>query len=412
MISENAYVWICLPGQTAPVIGGVVHWDGQRYWFRYAKSYLANAAAIALNIPGLPLGELTDAPYPFDADLNGPLRDASPDAWGRNILLREYAKQQPGREPGEIDFLLGAGPDRIGALDVTDTPHHYIPRTTRAAPLADLLQATDLIDRGQPLPATLDAALNHGTSVGGARPKALLNDGTQHWIAKFSSSRDYVDMVGIEAGAMQLAAEAGLQVAPVRLETVLNKKVLLVRRFDRTATPHGTTKRHMLSALTLLGLDEYAVRHGHASYLALADLLRKYAADFQRDGLELFRRMVFNMLIGNIDDHARNHACFWDGHQLTLTPAYDLCPQPRTGLSADQAMIAGDMGRQASLANAVSQCHRFGVRPDDAQAHIDALVTLVRNRWQDLFREAGVPPNDLQYLAQATILSPALFYSL
>lgn len=414
MISEEAYVWIYLPGECAPVVCGIVAFDGTEHVFRYGKSYLERNNAIALSPPGCPLGELTDAPIPLDDELNSALRDASPDAWGRNVMIREYANA-PGRKEsdlGEIDFLLRAGPDRIGALDITDSPKEYKPKESHAAPLVDLLAAADRIDQGKRLDPHLDAALNHGTSVGGARPKALLHQNGEYWIAKFSSAKDANDMIGIEAGGMALAKMAGIDVADTQVVKALNKRVILVRRFDREVTANGVHRRHMLSALTLLNLDEYAVRQGYSSYLSLADILRQHGRDFARDGAELFRRMVFNILIGNIDDHARNHACFWDGEFLDLTPAYDVCPQPRTGMTSDQAMTVGDWGRKSNLQNALSACERFGLDAESAKAIIEEMESIVRENWVSVFTSAGTPEADLTYLSQATILSESIHYPL
>ena len=414
MISEEAFLWFYLPGETEPVVCGVIAFNGYEYVFRYARSYLERSDAIPLAPPGRPLGELTDDEYVLDAELNSAIRDASPDAWGRSVMLREFANT-PGRkqsELGEIDFLLRAGPDRIGALDATSDPRCYAPKKSHASPLEDLLEAADRIDRGMALDPHLDAALNHGTSVGGARPKALLHQGGEYWIAKFSSSRDSADMVGIEAGGLQLARRAGLNVAETRIVEALNKRVILVRRFDRAVSPQGVQRRHMVSAMTLLNLDEYAVRAGYSSYLELADVLRQYARHFREDGAELFRRMVFNILIGNVDDHARNHACFWDGRWLDLTPAYDVCPQPRAGISADQAMVVGEWGRKANVRNALSEYSRFGLEMDEADEIVNQMVDVVRKYWRAIFAEAGTPDGDLDYLSQATILSESVSYDL
>ena len=414
MISDEAYLWLYLPGETEPVVCGIVAFNGQEHVFRYARSYLQRDNAIPLAPPNCTLGSLDDDEHILDDELNSVIRDASPDAWGRNIILREHANAQDrhNNEPGEIDFLLGAGPDRIGALDATDTPTHYLPKTSHAAPLAELLEAADRIDQGKPLDDRLDAALNHGTSVGGARPKALLHENDDFWIAKFSSSRDATDMVGIERGGMALAELAGINAAETRIVESLNKRVILVRRFDREVTPQGIHRRHMISAMTLLGLDEYAIRAGYASYLDLADILRQYARDFRSDGAELFNRMVLNILIGNVDDHARNHACFWDGEFLDLTPAYDICPQPRTGLSADQAMVVGRWGRPSNLQNAVSASERFGLGPNEAREIAEAMTATVRNNWETVFADSGVPEGDRRYLSRATLLSDSVFHEL
>ncbi len=419
MISEKAYIWIFLPGQTEPVVCGVVAWDGAEYVFRYGKSYLARADAIPLSIPGCPLGELTGDPQALDKELSGALRDAAPDAWGRRLIQREVAKkigpngQTNERAEGmldEIDYLLGAGPDRIGALDTSDTPVVYLPSHRPMSPLEDALEAAEKMQRGEKLDEKLDAALNHGTSIGGARPKVLLHQHDDFWVAKFSSSSDTVNMIAAECGAMKLAIQCGLNAAEAQVLKVAGKDVLLVRRFDREVNTSGAaTRRHMLSAMTLLDLDEYAVRAGEASYLELADLLRQYARDFQRDGRELFRRMVFNILIGNIDDHARNHACFWDGRFLDLTPAYDICPQPRLGYSADLAMTVGHHGRSARLENALSLAERFGLADDEAAKTIDAMRHIVEANWKDVFSAAGMQAGDIDFLEKATILSTSIF---
>ncbi|AFT69550.1 HipA-like protein family [Alloalcanivorax dieselolei B5] len=416
MISDKAYIWVFLPGLTEPVVCGVVAWDGVEYVFRYGKSYLARPDAMPLSIPGRPLGELTGDPYTLENELSGALRDAAPDAWGRRIIQREIAKtiaqaNSPREsEPGEIDYLLGAGSDRIGALDTSESPHVYSPLPRHTSPLEDALKAAEKMERGEELDEKLDAALNHGTSIGGARPKVLFQQDGDFWVAKFSSSSDTLNMIAAEAGAMKLAARAGLNVADVDMLKVAGKDILLVRRFDRQTATNGTvTRRHMLSAMTLLDLDEYAVRAGHASYLELADLLRKYARNFERDGRELFQRMVFNILIGNTDDHARNHACFWDGHVLDLTPAYDVCPQPRLGYSADLAMVVGDQGRAANLKNALSQAERFGLGDNEAAECTNALRRTVEASWKAEFSMAGMDAGDIEYLARATLLSPSIF---
>lgn len=414
MISDEAYLWCYLPGETEPVVCGIVAFDGQEHVFRYARSYLQLDNAIPLAPPNCTLGSLDGEEHILDDELNSVIRDASPDAWGRNVMLREHANA-PGRsenELGEIDFLLRAGPDRIGALDATDSPNQYRPKESHAAPLEELLEAADLIDQGKPLDTHLDDALNHGTSVGGARPKALLHENEEFWIAKFSSSRDSADMVGIECGGMALAKLVGINVAETQIVESLNKRVILVRRFDRVVTPQGIHRRHMISAMTLLGLDEYAVRAGYSSYLELADMLRQYARDFYSDGEELFRRMVLNILIGNVDDHARNHACFWDGEFLDLTPAYDVCPQPRTGMSAYQAMIVGRWGRHSNLQNAISECERFGLAFAEATEILEQMTATIRDSWQKVLADSGVPEGDCRYLSQATMLSESVFHEL
>ena len=219
----------------------------------------------------------------------------------------------------ELTFMLWSGSDRTGALDFQASPGDYVPREADNETLDRLFDAADRVDRGLSLAPDLTEALQHGTAIGGARPKALIRDGDTKYVAKLSSSTDTYSVVKAEFIAMRLAGLVGLNVAPVRLVRPMNKDALLIRRFDREPAENGWTRRAMVSALTLLGLDE--------RFTAPAETLR-----------ELFARLVFNILVGNTDDHARNHTAFWDGDGLTLTPAYDICPQSRTGREVSQAM--------------------------------------------------------------------------
>lgn len=196
-------------------------------------------------------------------------------------------------------------------------------------------------------------ALLHGTSIGGARPKATLLVDGRHWVAKFSSTTDQFRVVRWEAATLTLARAAGITVPRHRLEQVNARDVLLVERFDRETSDRGVHRHLTLSALTLLDLDD--TEAPLASYPDLSEVLLRYARDARRDRAELFRRMVFNILVGNEDDHAKNHACLWDGSGLRLTPAYDLVPQRRAGMEGRQAMIVGELGpggRASTLANA------------------------------------------------------------
>ncbi|CAN0585884.1 unnamed protein product, partial [Laminaria digitata] len=210
----------------------------------------------------------------------------------------------------------------------------YVPRSVQAATLEELLTAAEKVERGIPLTPELDQALFHGSSLGGARPKAMIEEDEKKLIAKFSSSSDTYNVVKAEFIAMRLAAKAGLNVAPVRLAHVAGKDVLLVERFDRLHIGDAWQRKAMVSALTIFGLDEMMARY--ASYADLTEVIRHRFSQPKDTLRELFGRLVFNILCGNTDDHARNHAAFWDGKSLHLTPAYDICPQSRTGNEASQ----------------------------------------------------------------------------
>lgn len=380
--ADEAYVWVWLPGALEPVVAGRIFRDGARLSFLYGRSYLARAEAIPLSLPELPLQAGVITPLPGLA-IPGVLRDAAPDAWGRRVILnRLLGRQARGADAGQIDeltYLLESGSDRVGALDFQASATGYTPRTAPGATLGELSASAERVEAGVPLTPELDLALHHGSSLGGARPKAFVDDATRRYVAKFGATGDIQNVVKAEFVAMRLAAEAGLHVAPVTLARAAGKDVLLVERFDRVAMPSGWARRGMVSALTLLELDEMMARY--ASYETLAEIIRHRFADPRATLRELFARLVFNLLSGNTDDHARNHAAFWDGQALALTPAYDICPQPRTGGEATQAMLITGGRRDSRLVTCVAAAPVFLLDAGAARAIIDAQIALIRARF-------------------------------
>src|SRR5258708_36499059 len=204
------------------------------------------------------------------------IRDAAPDAWGRRIIInRKFGAQGRNVDPGNVDeltFLLESGSDRIGALDFQTSSANYLAREGAEVSLRELLNAAALVEKGVPLPAELDRVLLQGSSIGGARPKAMIASGNKKFVAKFSSQNDLYGVVKAEYIAMRLAAEVGLNVAPVSLERAAGKDVLLIERFDRVKVEGGWSRKAMVSALTLLELAELIARH--ASYEQLATVIQ------------------------------------------------------------------------------------------------------------------------------------------
>jgi len=401
-MTSEAFVWIWLPDAVKPVLCGKLQEDAGELQFFYGKSYLEKSDVISLDIRELPLE--SGVFRPRVGEMHSVIRDAAPDAWGRRVLL--YLLEQDNIT--ELDYLLNAGSDRIGALVIQKSSDHYQIQETQAATLDQLVEAADLIDNGQPLPDALASALLHGSSVGGARPKALLYDNQSSWIAKFSSTTDHYPVVRSELAAMWLASQCNVQVPAVRGLESMGKDVLLVERFDRIRTETGMKRRFMISGLTALQLHE--TESLLASYLDLAGFIRRYAKDAGKDNSQLFRRMLFNILIGNNDDHARNHAFFWDGARYELTPAYDICPMLRTGLTANQAMIVGKQGRSSTLKNALSEAGLFGITKEDAIIVKNELIDKIETLWAEASDYAGLTKVQSDLLRRATVLSPGIFY--
>lgn len=406
----SAFTWIWLPDAIEPVVCGRIDLVDGINRFTYGKSYLARPNAVPVWLPELPLVDSVIVP---DAPLviAGALRDAAPDQWGRRVVLnRQFQRRGRDVDTGELDelnYLLLSGSDRIGALDFQASATEYVPRLQREATLEELLNAADAVERGVPLSSELDEALRHGTSIGGARPKAQLVDGNRKLIAKFSSSRDTHNVVHAEYLAMQLARIVGLQVAEVGLAKAEGKDVLLVERFDRVWNGSGFLRKLMVSSLTIQGLDENGARY--ASYPAVADVLRHRGADPKGDLRELWSRMLFNILVGNTDDHARNHACFWDGKTVRLTPAYDIDPRPRLGREANQAMAVNQGDRRALIATALASAGHFGLRSDDAIAMAQRQIELIRAHFRSVATEAGLSVDLQNLLAGRAFLNPYVF---
>lgn len=404
--ATEAFVWMWLPGATEPVVVGRLDQDGERLLFTYGASYRRRKSAIPIYEPELPLQEGVIAPI-NDLTMASCIRDGSPDAWGRRVIINRLTGKKPDAagvpEISELVFLLQSGSDRIGALDFQASATEYVPRLAAQASLDELMEAAALIEKGVPLTPALDQALNHGTSIGGARPKVLIDDGTKKFIAKFSAANDTYSVVKAEFIAMKLAAACGLNAAPVSMARTAHKDVLLIERFDRTHTKDGWTRKAMVSALTMLGLDEMMARY--ASYEDLAELIRHRFTDPKDTLKELYGRICFNVLCGNTDDHARNHAAFWDGKMLTLTPAYDICPQVRTGNEATQAMLIKGAGRASTLATLISAAPDYHLKETDAAALIEHQITTIAKHWQGVCDEADLSPVDRKLFAGRQFLN-------
>jgi len=201
---------------------------------------------------------------------------------------------------------------------------------------------------------------------------------------------------------------AGLRVAPVCLERAANKEVLLIERFDRVKTAQGWQRKAMVSALTLLGLDELMARY--ASYEDLAEIIRHRFVEPIATLEELFSRLTFNILCGNNDDHARNHAAFWDGKHLSLTPAYDICPQNRAGNETSQAMLIKGNNRMSRLAVCMDAAAQFLLSPHAAQAIIDQQIQSIRDNWKTVCEEASLSTVDRELLWGRQFLNPYVFF--
>ncbi len=401
---KEAFVWVWLPGAEEPVVAGRLDVVGDVIAFTYGRSYLGRNEQIALYLPELPLrrGRI----MPLVGTIAGCIADAGPDAWGQRVILN-HRVGRGGEDTAELSpltYLLDSGSDRIGAFDFQASAAEYVPRSrgeAQLSELASLAKSARRVEEGIPLSPALDQALLHGSSVGGARPKVLLRDGNRRLIAKFSSTTDTFAVAKAEFVGMELARRAGIKAAKVELTEALGRDVLLVERFDR---PPSGGRRAQVSALTILGLDEWGARA--ASYEALADQIRGRFTGPKATLRELFSRLTFNILSGNTDDHARNHAAFWDGAELTLTPAYDICPLPRAGGEASQAMAIGRDGyRLSQVAACVARASTYLLTEEEAREVVDRQVETIETGWDEVCDLARLSEVDRRRLWRGAFLN-------
>jgi serine/threonine-protein kinase HipA len=406
----EAFVWVWLPGETKPVVAGRLYAMGDQLQFNYGRSYLARNNAISLYEPELPLRA---GALPLTTGLRMPncLRDAAPDAWGRRVIInRKFGKSGKDIDAAELDeltYLLESGSDRVGALDFQFSAKTYVAREASTASLEELQNAAALVEKGVPLTPDLERALLHGSSIGGARPKSLITSKNKKFIAKFSSQNDLYNVVKAEFVAMRLAEKAGLTAASVSLERAAGKEVILIERFDRQKADDGWHRRAMVSALTILELDELMARY--ASYEDLATIIRHRFVSPKDTLKELYGRMVFNILCGNTDDHARNHAAFWNGNELSLTPAYDVCPQSRSGGEATQAMLILGDERKSQLSLCLKAAPLFLLDVGQATEIAAHQIKAIKKFWREVCDAAALTEVDRNLMWRRQFLNAFAF---
>ena len=414
MTSEGeAYVYIQLPGTLDTVPAALLRVqtlpDGTQIGrFRYGDRYLQRQEAVALDPFQLPLDKIV---YEFTQlkGIPGAVRDAGPDAWGRRVI--EHKLERGAGDLQEIDYLLHGPQDGAGYLSFGLKAEPPAPKRqyNRTHQLAELIAATQAIAEGRPVAAHMLEQLDPGTSMGGARPKATIEDAQCLWLGKFPAKDDRFNLQRIEFATLDLARRCGLNVTQARLQTAGDADVLMLQRFDRDYTDKGYLRFGLVSGLTVLDCGDSHLDRERWSYPLLADNLRRWSDKPEADCAELFRRMVFNAAVTNNDDHPRNHALLRRQKGWRLSPAYDLVPAPAVSLERrDLALAVGHYGRTASIYNLVSQAGRFGLSAEDARSEIDRLVDVLR-QWRETFFACGVSAQDVNTITPA-ILPECFFF--
>jgi serine/threonine-protein kinase HipA len=407
--ATECFVYITLPGHTEAVTAGrfvlTKSRDGTPLGrFVYGKSYLARNDAVEIDPVELKLSNETYETTRLGG-LFGALRDAAPDSWGRRVIEKRSGKTLL----GELDYLLESPDDRAGVLSFGPGLEPPAPRRmfNKTLDLGKFQKIADDIVRHEIDCNNADAIqvqelMLIGTSMGGARPKTVVEDEQGLWIAKFNRADDRWNYAKVEHAMLVLARKCGISAADSRIVQVGGKDVLLVRRFDRFKTESGYARARMISGLTLLqaGEDE----RDRWSYISMAEEIRRLVANPSRDAPELFRRMYFNALISNIDDHPRNHALIAKEREWNLSPAYDLTPSPVIAQERrDLAMTCGDESRFACASNMLSQHMRFLLGPVDAKTIVESMRQQVSDTWYEVVRAEGVSEKDAEAIRGAFV---------
>lgn len=354
----------------------------------YDPAWIASPQGFALS-EDLPLQTGLMLPAERDAAA-GAVDDARPDQWGERVIR---LIQRPARL-SLLEYLYFAGDDRFGALGVSLQADAYAPAATAAMPtfdgLADMHQAVQRVMAGETVNEQQRRLLQPGVSMGGARPKSLMQIEGASWVVKFSEGGE-LDSPLIEHASMQLARRCGIHVADTLALPLPQGHAVTVRRFDRV----GTQRLHVQSAHVALRAAGEAM-----GYPELAQLIRRlgHPDQVRAQQQELFKRMVFNILIDNTDDHEKNHALVRasDGY-YALSPSFDVLPAAQ-GLGYQQ-MRVGAQGHEASIGNALSEARAFGLTDAVARQTVAEIASQVA-QWKTVFQSLNVRDADIDLLAQ------------
>jgi len=373
-------------GQATPQLIGqlVLAENNRKVGLAYANDWLQNGFALS---DDLPLSKALFLPKELDAAA-GAVNDARPDRWGERVIRHIF---KPVRL-SLLEYLYFAGHDRFGALGVSLHESHYnaLPANAIATfeNLPQMQQAIQQVLAGEKLSEAHIRLLKPSPSFGGAHPKSLIEMDGKQWVVKFAETSEW-DTPLIEHASMTLAAKAGIDVAHTRALALPQGHAVAVERFDRLEN----RRLHVLSAHTLLRAAGELM-----GYPELSQLLRRYAQPslIKHQQAQLFKRMVFNILIDNTDDHEKNHALIrTDQGNYRLSPAFDVLPAAQ-GLGYQQ-MRVGVNGHESSIENALSEIAAFGLKLSEAKETVGDIQKIMKT-WPQHFANCGVKPREIEML--------------
>ena len=383
------YLWVNVKGQN------------ETSTFQYVSSWVENPKSFSID----PALYLTTTPQYTDRPLFGVFTDCSPDRWGR-LLMNRFEKtraKEENRQPrrlNNVDFMILVNDEaRQGALRFKNDPDEEFLFPPKIKPIPPLIKLPELLSAAEKINENIETSedlrllLDPGSSLGGARPKAsVINNEGDLCIAKFPKKDDNNNVVLWEAVALTLAKNAGINVPSWQVQEILGKSVIIIKRFDRTKTK----RIPFVSAMTMLGAED---RDNSYSYQNIADIIRQYSSDPKTDMIELWRRIVFSVLISNTDDHLRNHGFIRvDDKGWRLSPVYDVNPSSDNTSSLSTMISEGDYS--ATLENALSVAEYFGLSSEVANAIIAEVEKAVSN-WKNVAKQFGIPQAEIKFMEVA-----------
>ena len=382
------------------VLAGQLIVDDKVGRFKYAKAYINHPRGFALDPINLPLnGEIhvkqrtRDTPAMF-----GVLLDAGPDEWGRRWITK--TRQPP--PITQVEFLLAASGEGVGALHFTENLEDTV-KPPSERPFENLIHLQHIasnIESGKEVDRSLEPYFFHGSGIGGARPKSMIEHDGREWIAKFNRDSDLIDMCRVELVSMRMAREAGIEVPDVELTETDRGPVLMVERFDQSAGE----QHHLVSVASLINkFDITEIDESSMSYPGITQLGRRIGHMTADLGADVFRRMLLNIAVGNTDDHLRNHA-FMKRALTTdyiLSPGYDIVPQ--ISLQGSHTIAIGPFGSTPTVENIQAAAMRMGVSDEIGHA-IAADVLGATADWREQMTDAGMAPSDIALLERCFAL--------
>lgn len=408
---KSCYVFLDVGDK--PTIVAQYSFDKPIYRFIYGASYIQNPKAFALDPINMPFLNPNREIQTNHWDGFGVLADATPDKWGRNLT-----KELHGRIPlNQIEWMIASQGNAVGCLvaslsksKIKDAEKADFSDVRRYLKIAKAIERYDFLSKNKMSYGeknALEKLIHHGSSMGGARPKIVVQHNGIEWIAKLNKQSDLFDNARVEYACMRMAKAIGINTSHVELEEVSGNPILMVQRFDRNCPER---KKHYISANSLLNITRIRQGDLSLSYMNISKVCSQICHDAQANQEELFTRMVLNVMLSNTDDHLKNHGFLMydmDKHLYSLSPAFDILPHGDiSSFPKVHALALGEYGRVGSLKNILSRANAFGISTDRAKEIIKDVKAVLETK-DVFFKDSGLTPSQIKDLDPYFILNLA-----